>query len=352
MCYDEFGMLLRSPRFTLALVVAIAVLVGAAFYVVRPRLPEMPEHPYLEAVPQDVGEVKLEEPLEDHTDRAVLHVTMPVPHELEIIEPLDECPRKQLWLFWKRWRLGVGLRLEETLRYETFDAALAAVPAATPPTRKVLALLIFKAMHLPRTGDSLALRRFSLYGLKGFQIEPDAPPVASREGHTTTYYLFPEGPDPALRVDVVERRRILERTEEGLHAVVAGMSYPAGGGDATARLRQAIHASEHGQRDVALFEAVALTCGVHRREGLLLTARMAIALHKFEIGREAIRGSTHLYPGSPEAENLLASLHNVEQEVKEKRARDEKAGLPSKEPSPPIPRVFDLKKPHEKNPEP
>jgi hypothetical protein len=345
-------MLLRSPRFTLALVITIAALVGAALYVGRPRLPEVPEHPYLEAVPQDVGEVKLEEPLEGHTDRAVLHVTMPVPHEIEIIEPLDECPRKQLWLFWKRRRLGVGLRLEETLRYETFDAALAAVPAATPPTRKGLALLILKAMHLPRTGDSLVLRRFSIYGLKGFQIEPDAPPVESRKGHTTTYYLFPEGPDPALRVDVVERRRTLERTEENLHAVVAGMSYPAVGGDVTARLKRAIHASEHDQRDVAMFEAAALTCGIHRNEGLLLTARMAIILHKFEIGREAIRALMRLYPGSPEAESLLGSLHNVEREFKEKRARGGEPGPTQKKPSPSLPWVFDMEKPHEENPEP
>ncbi len=345
-------MLLRSPWFTLALVMAVAALVGAALYVGRPRLPEVPEHPYLEAVPQDVGEVKLEEPLEGHTDRAVLHVTMPVPHELEIIEPLDECPRKRLGLFWKRRRLGVRLRLEETLRYETFDAALAAVPAATPSTRKGLALLILKAMRLPRTGDSLVLRRFSLYGLKGFQIEPDAPLVESRMGRTTTYYLFPEGPDPALRVDVVERRRTLERTEEGLHAVVAGMSYPAVVGAATARLKRAIHASEHGEYDVAMFEAAALTCSVHRSDGLRLTARMAIVLHKFEIGREAIRAMVSLYPGSQEAKNLLDSLHNVEQEVKEKRARDEKSGPPSKKPSPPIPRVFDMKKSQQESPLP
>ncbi|UCF80338.1 MAG: hypothetical protein JSV08_07445 [Acidobacteriota bacterium] len=344
-------MLLRSPRLTFALIVAIAALVGVALYVGRPRLPDVPEHPYLDAVPQDVGEVKLEGPLENHTDRAVLHVAMPVPHELEIIEPLDECPRKELWLFWKRRRLGVGLRLEETLSYETFDAALAAVPAATPPTRKELALLILKAMCLPRTGDSLTIRRFSLYGLKGFQLEPDDP-IESRRGRTTTYYLFPEGPDPALQVDVVERRRTLERTEESLHAVVAGMSYPAVGGDETSRLRHAIYASEHGQRDVAMFEAVALTCGVHRREGLSLTARMAITLHKFEIGREAIRAMMRLYPGSPEADNLMGSLHDLEQEVTEKRARGGEPEPTPKKPSPSLPWVFDTEKPREENPEP
>jgi hypothetical protein len=151
---------------------------------------------------------------------------------------------------------------------------------------------------------------------------------------------------------MVERRRILERTEEGLHAVVAGMSYPAFGGNDTERLREAIHASEHGQHDVAMFEAVALTCGIHRREGLSLTARMAIILRKFEIGREAIRSMMRIYPGSPEAENLAGSLLDVEQKFKEKRARGGEPEPTPEEPSPSLPWVFDLEKPHEENPEP
>jgi hypothetical protein len=271
-----------------------------------------PPHPYLHLAPKDLGVVAPSKPPAGLNPVPLFNMWLPMPLDFEEVLYLDECPMRRLGFAWnRRRRVLIYSPMDPKWTYEEFQAIFNTVPSENPSDGDKDRLYL-KSHLLPADKGDIFLHVFQGTTLKGFMVDPSEPQINSRDGHTTTYYLFPMDGAPGIKIEVFERRDTFERPDSPVHTVVAAVLYPAPKDTPDDRMRSAIHSLEHDDKVDALLGFLAAHCA-YPRETLESILRVSLELKRPEIARFAFRLMEEKNMVPEDRTRLLEELSRLDQ---------------------------------------
>lgn len=252
---------------------------------------------------------------EGYSLRSFMSLILPLSDDINHIEHLLDCPRTKLGFLWDRGMLRMEVhRLQASEKFDAWSALFLEPDPA--PGSVAFERIKQSAGGFYQSGETVQIHQFTLDNIKGLKVETENTPVKSKNGHWTSYYLFPENGEPGYWVLLRERRVELDRTPAGVHRLVALMRYPAIEMNFATRFGEANLAFRANRMEEAFYTYIHILC--NSPDLYFRFVHTAIKYEKFQIARDMMSDIHTRGEWSPVGDDMMRKLMKREREKQEK----------------------------------